>query len=213
MAQKRITTWFLTIHKDDKDKDEKPLIDVKHLEAYIKDICKSNTEAYFILHDKDGEEDADGFPHIHLILKFQYNQGKTFNRMKTLFPQSHIEECFNFDSTVLYLTHETSTAKNEGKYQYPREEVVNVFETDIFHYYNKPVYEAFDFDLIEEYINDRGLTTILDYGRTFGFNVIASKWPTIKQIIEALHKERIRMYNTINNDDNSEENEEDDNDE
>lgn len=192
MANKRITTWAITIHTEDKDKDGKALFDKSYLEDYLKANFKSNNEVYFIWHDKDGEEDEDGSLHCHLCIKTAFNQGKTFTRMKTLFPQSHLEECFNFDNAVLYLTHETPKAKEDGKYQYPREEVINVFNTDILRYYDKPTYEVFDFDKIEEYINDRGLTTILDYGRTFGYSVISSKWATISTIIKELFREDMR---------------------
>lgn len=193
MADKRITEWDITIHKNDLSKEGKTLFDLTYLEKYLKEAFKSSSEVYFIKHDKDIEE--DGSPkeeHIHLAIKTLFNQGKTFNRMKTLFPMSHLEEALNFDNAVLYLTHETSNAIEEGKFKYDRSEVINVFQSDVSKYYNKPQYEVFDFDKIEEYINDRGLRSILDYGRTFGYNVISSKWGVIKQIIEALYIEAER---------------------
>ena len=119
---KRITLYTLTIHKNDISKDNKKLFDKDYLAKYCRDIFKPNTECYFINHNQDIDLDTGEIKeeHIHLAIKFPYNAGKTFSRMKTLFPNSHIEECYDFDNGVLYLTHETINAKNDGKTLYSR---------------------------------------------------------------------------------------------
>lgn len=183
--EKRITLWFLTIHEKDLSKDKIPLYDNEYLKGYLMDNIKQNSEVYYIFHNADEE---DNCLHIHITIKLQYNCGKTFSRMKQLFPQSHIEETFDFDNSVLYLTHETIKAKQQGKIPYPRENVVNVFNSDIEKYYNKSGLEVFDIDKIEEYFKE-GYTSITQYGRRFGYSAIASRWGVISQIIFELQSE------------------------
>lgn len=189
--EKRITLYTLTIHKNDISKDNKKLFDKDYLTKYCRDIFKPNTECYYINHNQDLDNETSEIKeeHIHLVVKFPFNAGKTFTRMKALFPNSHIEECIDFTNGVLYLTHETINAKNENKTLYNRDLVVNVFNSDISKYYDKPILEPFDFDKIEEYILGRHLRTILDFGRVFGYSVIYSKWNIIKDIINALDRE------------------------
>lgn len=184
-TQKRITLWFITIHEKDISKDNKCLYDNDYLKGYLMDNIKQNSEVYYIFHNADEE---DNCLHIHLTIKLQYNCGKTFNRMKQLFPQSHLEECFDFDNSVLYLTHETMKAKQQGKIPYPRENVVNVFNSDIQKYYNKEQLEVFNIDNIEEYFK-QGYITITQYGRRFGYSAIASRWGVISEIIMELQNE------------------------
>lgn len=183
--EKRITLWFITIHEKDMSKDKKCLYDSDYLKGYLMDNFKQNSEIYFIFHNADEE---DNCLHIHITIKLQYNCGKTFSRMKQLFPQSHIEETFDFDNSVLYLTHETIKAKQQGKVPYDRALVVNVFNTDIEKYYNREQREVFDFDKMEEYYKD-GYITITQYGRRFGYSAIASKWNVISEIIYQLQCE------------------------
>ena len=190
--ERRIPNWCLTIHKNDTDKDGTLLFDSVYLKNYLRDIFKPNCEIYFIYHDKDTEE--DGTPkeiHIHLFVKMVHNQGKTFSTMKKLFPLSHLEESIEPINSVLYLTHETPKAIEEGKYRYDRRAIVNVNDTDLLRYYDKPVLEVFDYDKIEEYILDRGLTKLIDFGRVFGYSVIVSKWNGIKEIINELYQEQL----------------------
>lgn len=195
--ERRIPNWDLTIHKDDTDKDGKCLFDKAYLKSYLREIFKPNCEIYFCLHDKDREEDGTlKEVHIHLVIKMAHNQGKTFSTMKRLFPMSHFEEVIEPVNSVLYLTHETPKAIEEGKYRYDRSEVVNVNDTDISKYYDKPVLESFDYDKIEEYILDRGYYRMIDFGRVFGYSVIAPRWNTIKEIINELRQEQRYIENT-----------------
>lgn len=193
--EKRITLWFLTIHEKDLSKDNIPLYDNDYLKGYLMDNIKQNSEVYYIFHNADAE---DNCLHIHLTIKLQYNCGKTFSRMKQLFPQSHIEETFDFDNSVLYLTHENIKAKQQGKILYPRENVVNVFNSDISKYYNKNTLETFDIDKIEEYFKE-GYTSITQYGRRFGYSAVASRWPVISQIISELQNELRDSIQVIKN--------------
>lgn len=193
-TEKRITLWVLTIHKNDISKDNKCLYDSDYLKGYLQDNIKQNSEVYFIFHNAD-DEDAE--EHIHLAIKLQYNCGKTFTRMKTLFPKSHIEECMDFDNAVLYLTHENIKAKQLGKIPYSRDNVVNVFNSDITKYYNKENVEMFDIDKIEEYIIKDDMRSITQYGRRFGYSTIISKWAVIKEIIASLEQEYQDSIHTI----------------
>lgn len=188
--EKRITLYTLTIHKDDVSKDNKKLFDLDYLENYLLEVFSIKTECYFIMHDKDREKDGTlKEPHIHLAIKFVFNGGKTFSRMKQIFPNSHIEEAIDWSNAVLYLTHETAKAIKDGKYKYDRSSVVNVFNTDLQKYYDMPIYEPFNLDNIEEYINDRHYRTILDFGRAFGYANIKPYWSIIREIIQALNEE------------------------
>lgn len=190
--EKRNCLYAITIHLDDeiRAKNEYVPIDIDNLNYQLQAIFNPTTEAYYILHDKDTNEDGTlKTPHIHLVLQFKYNCGKTFNAMKGLLPKSHIEECFNFANAVLYLTHETPEARKENKYIYDREAVVNVFNSDISKHYNAFNIEPFDWNKIEDYIIKDGERTILDFGRRFGYNVIHNKMATIKEVIEYLIRE------------------------
>lgn len=193
--ERRIPNWDMTIHKNDTDKDGKCLFDKDYLKSYLRECFKPNCEIYFCLHDKDLEDDGitKKEDHIHLVIKMAHNQGKNFSTMKRLFPMSHLEEAIEPTNSVLYLTHETPKAIEEGKYRYDRNEVVNVNETDISKYYDKPVLESFDYDKIEEYILDRGYYRMIDFGRVFGYSVIAPRWNTIKEIVRELYEEQ-RYY-------------------
>lgn len=190
---KRLTEYVLTIHKEDTDRDGKPLYD--RLERYCKDLFSNATECYFIKHDNDITEDGEiKTEHIHLAIKTKYNQGRTFATMKTYFPMSHIEPSQNWNNSVLYLTHETINAIEDNKTRYDRNKVVNVFGSDISKYYDKPLLETFDFEKIETYIIKDKMTTIIQYGRRFGYSIIYPKWHTIKEIINELRREEISSY-------------------
>lgn len=199
--EKRITLYTLTIHKDDVSKDNKKLFDLDYLGNYLREVFSIKTECYFIMHDKDKEKDGTlKEAHIHLAIKFVFNGGKTFSRMKQIFPNSHIEEAFDWTNAVLYLTHETANAIKEGKYKYSRDSVVNVFNSDLQKYYEAPIYEPFNLDNIEEYFYNRKLRTIIDYGRVFGYNNIKPYWNMIKEIIDALNDEYRKYLREVVND-------------
>lgn len=186
--EKRITLYCLKISENDKGFNNETLFNQEVLRSYLMNNFSQKSEIYFALHDKDINEETNSLktPHIHVCIKLIYNGGKTFSTMKKLFPNSHIEECMNWENAVLYLTHETPKAIEEGKYRYSRDIVYNIFNSDIEKYYSSPVYMPFDWDKIEEYILIDRMLNITQYGRRFGYSNIQSKWKTIKEIINDL---------------------------
>lgn len=190
--EKRNCLYNITIHLNDtiKSHNDYVTIDYDKLKYQLQELLHPSTEAYFIMHDKDINEDGTlKDKHIHLAIQFKYNCGKTFSAMKSILPQSHIEQCINFTNAVLYLTHETQQAIKEGKYKYDRSEVVNVYDSDIQKHYNAYTKELFDWEKIEQYITIDHTLTLLDFGRRFGYNVIHNKWNVICVIINELHNE------------------------
>lgn len=186
--EKRITLWHITIHKEDTDINKKCLFDSEYLTRYLQKTFDSTSEIYFIKHEAEEEDKEE---HIHLMIKFLYNRGRTFSRMKQLFPKSHIEEIFSeWVNNVLYLTHESIDAKKQGKKIYDRKLVVNVFDKDIEKYYNSASIETFDIDKIEDYIIKDNMRSIVQYGRRFGYSVVYQKWHIIKEIIKELETEQ-----------------------
>lgn len=200
-VERRITTWTLVIHPEDKTAKDELFFKNEDLESYLRECFSPKTECYFINHNKDKEKDGKAKTnHSHVVIKLPHNQGKTFTAMKRLFPTSHIEPVVEWTNAVLYLTHETINAKEEGKTLYDRSEVVNVFGTDFLSYFNKPQVELFDMDQIESYIVDRGFRSILDFGRCFGFSTIAPRWHIIKDIIKELDIETNHKPQELTND-------------
>lgn len=217
MASNRITMWALTIHESDiivnrrknyefnvlyfnQLKKELNLANTyeEELKATLQDnFGISDTEIYFAFHDKDGSEN-----HYHVVIKFKYNKGRTFEGMKKCFPNSHLEVINDWKYSVKYLIHDTPNSKE--KYQYDKS-IIQIVAVDKLEEYWKLEKEEFDWEKIEEYILiDCMPLSMIWWGRRFGYNTIVNKWKTILDIYKELRNESNNIFEgeIIDNDNN-----------
>lgn len=101
---------------------------------YVKKLVSewSSIQDYaFILHDKDFKKDGSPRnPHIHLMIRFKNSvpTSAILSKLKGVCEIQQLEKMKNWNKAMAYLTHDTPTARSEGKHHYDDAEVCSNFE-------------------------------------------------------------------------------------
>lgn len=170
MSQIRSRKWFITVNKGAKCFDDIPGIISN----------QKNCTYYYILHDKDNEEQA----HYHIVLNC-FNQ-RYFTAIVDLFKGAHIEVPNYFNLSVQYLIH----INEPNKYQYDKCEIItNDDEDGLNTLLNTLDFEKLDTSNLLSAISSGEVTNLTQACIKWGIGQVQSK--------RALINDLLREYITI----------------
>lgn len=122
----------------------------------------------WIIHDKDTDENGEmKLRHFHIVI--EYPTPKEPAVVDDLFEGGHVEKGASLSALVAYLTHETWTARQEGKHLYDRSSVHTNDQAKYNRLATEGSKEPYDPFLIPQYVAESCISA-MDFMKRFGYD-------------------------------------------